>query len=151
MSAQSMHFIFLSQLLLHTMGAMVCTSLGSLLRPLFYFLEDVSYPQSVLLVIIYLRGMRNGDTNTVLRRHAHPMWSSPKVSLCGFVGNSRGRTFPVPGTSIGQLPIDRRSSFPGLLCGIGCSRLMGSLGGSVGFLSMMSCISSYLRRSHAGQ
>ena len=28
-------------------GAMVCTSLGSLLRPLFYFLDDVSYPQSV--------------------------------------------------------------------------------------------------------
>ena len=26
---------------------MVCTSLGSLLRPLFYFLDDVSYPQSV--------------------------------------------------------------------------------------------------------
>ena len=29
-------------------GAMVCTSLGSPLRPLFYFLDDVSYPQSVL-------------------------------------------------------------------------------------------------------
>ena len=29
-------------------GAMVCTSLGSLLRPLFYFLDDVSYPQSLL-------------------------------------------------------------------------------------------------------
>ena len=29
-------------------GAMVCTCLGSLLRPLFYFLDDVSYPQSVL-------------------------------------------------------------------------------------------------------
>ena len=29
-------------------GAMVCTSLGSLLRPLFYFLDDVSYPQSVV-------------------------------------------------------------------------------------------------------
>ena len=29
-------------------GAMVCTSLDSLLRPLFYFLDDVSYPQSVL-------------------------------------------------------------------------------------------------------
>ena len=29
-------------------GAMVCTSLGSLLRPLFYFLDDVSYPHSVL-------------------------------------------------------------------------------------------------------
>ena len=28
-------------------GAMVCTSLGSLLRPLFYFLDDVSYPHSV--------------------------------------------------------------------------------------------------------
>ena len=28
-------------------GAMVCTSLGSLLRPLFYFLDDVSYPKSV--------------------------------------------------------------------------------------------------------
>ena len=28
-------------------GAIVCTSLGSLLRPLFYFLDDVSYPQSV--------------------------------------------------------------------------------------------------------
>ena len=28
-------------------GAMVYTSLGSLLRPLFYFLDDVSYPQSV--------------------------------------------------------------------------------------------------------
>ena len=28
-------------------GSMVCTSLGSLLRPLFYFLDDVSYPQSV--------------------------------------------------------------------------------------------------------
>ena len=28
-------------------GAMVCTSLGSLLRPLFYFLDNVSYPQSV--------------------------------------------------------------------------------------------------------
>ena len=28
-------------------GAMVGTSLGSLLRPLFYFLYDVSYPQSV--------------------------------------------------------------------------------------------------------
>ena len=28
-------------------GAMVCTSLGSLLRPLVYFLDDVSYPQSV--------------------------------------------------------------------------------------------------------
>ena len=27
---------------------MVCTSLGSLLRPLFYFLDDVSYPQSVV-------------------------------------------------------------------------------------------------------
>ena len=27
---------------------MVCTSLDSLLRPLFYFLDDVSYPQSVL-------------------------------------------------------------------------------------------------------
>ena len=27
--------------------AMVCTSLGRLLRPLFYFLVDVSYPQSV--------------------------------------------------------------------------------------------------------
>ena len=27
---------------------MVCTSLGSLLRPLFHFLDDVSYPQSVL-------------------------------------------------------------------------------------------------------
>ena len=26
---------------------MVCTSLGSLLRPLFYFLDNVSYPQSV--------------------------------------------------------------------------------------------------------
>ena len=29
-------------------GAMVCNSLGSLLRPLFYFLDDVSYPQSLL-------------------------------------------------------------------------------------------------------
>ena len=28
-------------------GAMVRTSLGSLLCPLFYFLDDVSYPQSV--------------------------------------------------------------------------------------------------------
>ena len=28
-------------------GAMVCTSLGSLLRPLLYFLDNVSYPQSV--------------------------------------------------------------------------------------------------------
>ena len=28
-------------------GAMVCTSLGSLLRPLLYFPDDVSYPQSV--------------------------------------------------------------------------------------------------------
>ena len=28
-------------------GAMVCTSLSSLLRPLFYFLDDVSYEQSV--------------------------------------------------------------------------------------------------------
>ena len=28
-------------------GTMVCTSLGSLLRPLFYFLYDVSHPQSV--------------------------------------------------------------------------------------------------------
>ena len=27
---------------------MVCTSLGSLLRPLFYFLDDVSYPQSLV-------------------------------------------------------------------------------------------------------
>ena len=26
-------------------GAMVCANLGSLLRPLFYFLDDVSYPQ----------------------------------------------------------------------------------------------------------
>ena len=26
---------------------MVCTSLGSLLRPLFHFLDDISYPQSV--------------------------------------------------------------------------------------------------------
>ena len=26
---------------------MVCTSLGSLLRPLFYLLDDISYPQSV--------------------------------------------------------------------------------------------------------
>ena len=32
-------------------GTMVCTSLGSLLRPLFYFLDDVSYPQSVFLDI----------------------------------------------------------------------------------------------------
>ena len=30
-------------------GAMVCTSLGSLLRLLFYFLDDISYPQSVVL------------------------------------------------------------------------------------------------------
>ena len=30
-------------------GAMVCTSLDSLLRPLFYFLDDVSYPQSVYI------------------------------------------------------------------------------------------------------
>ena len=30
-------------------GVMVCTSLGTLLRPLFYFLDDVSYPQSVEL------------------------------------------------------------------------------------------------------
>ena len=29
-------------------GAMGCTSLGSLMRPLFYFLDDVSYPQSVV-------------------------------------------------------------------------------------------------------
>ena len=28
---------------------MVCTSFGSLLRPLFYFLDDISYPQSVLV------------------------------------------------------------------------------------------------------
>ena len=28
-------------------GVMVCTSLVSLLRPLFYFLDDVSYPHSV--------------------------------------------------------------------------------------------------------
>ena len=30
-------------------GAMVCISLGSMLRPLFYFLDDVSYPQSVVV------------------------------------------------------------------------------------------------------
>ena len=29
---------------------MVCTRLGSLLRPLFYFLDDVSYPQSVEVI-----------------------------------------------------------------------------------------------------
>ena len=29
-------------------GAMVCTCLGSLLRPLFYLLDDVSYPHSVV-------------------------------------------------------------------------------------------------------
>ena len=28
-------------------GTMVCTNLGSLLRPLFYFLDDIPYPQSV--------------------------------------------------------------------------------------------------------
>ena len=32
---------------------MVCTSLGSLLRPLFYFLDDVSYPQSVQKYLKY--------------------------------------------------------------------------------------------------
>ena len=32
-------------------GTMVCTSLGSLLRPLFYFLDNDSYPQSVFLDI----------------------------------------------------------------------------------------------------
>ena len=30
-------------------GATVCTSLGSLLRPLFYFLDDISYLQSVVV------------------------------------------------------------------------------------------------------
>ena len=31
--------------------AMVCTSLGSLLRPLFYFLDGVSYPKSVVAIM----------------------------------------------------------------------------------------------------
>ena len=33
-------------------GAMVCTCLGSLLCPLFYFLDGVSYNQSVYLCLL---------------------------------------------------------------------------------------------------
>ena len=42
-------------------GTMVCTSLGSLLRPLFYFLDDVSYPQSVDAITLDLNivGLNN--------------------------------------------------------------------------------------------
>ena len=43
---------------------MVCTSLGSLLRLLFYFLDDVSYPQSVL-ISCYMHALSNG------MHHAH--------------------------------------------------------------------------------
>ena len=51
-------------------GAMVCTSLGSLLRPLFYFLDDVSYPQSVDWALVNLEGhfpnsIQNNSTSGV--------------------------------------------------------------------------------------
>ena len=48
-------------------GAMVCTSLGSLLHPLFHFLDDVSYPQSVQSCVkIFLLSFENPSQNVRL-------------------------------------------------------------------------------------
>ena len=42
---------------------MVCTSLGSLLRPLFYFLDDVSNPQSVYKLRLTTRNLFQTQNN----------------------------------------------------------------------------------------
>ena len=59
-------------------GAMVCTSLGSLLRPLFYFLDDVSYLQSVDKVNVNLKLILNLDQfepeGTALLALHRPSW-----------------------------------------------------------------------------
>ena len=72
-------------------GAMVCTSLGSLLRPLFYLLGDISYPQSVdniygiypKITEIPAGGFQPGvdvlvvllqDLQPLLDAHASPKW-----------------------------------------------------------------------------
>ena len=55
-------------------GAMVCTCLGSLLRPLFYFLDDVSYPQSVVL------------PKSVAYVFSHDLLTTCAARQCDFIG-----------------------------------------------------------------
>ena len=74
---------------------MVCTSLGSLLRPLFYFLDHVSYPQSVVHGLQITRQQEGRYSIDIIRSKCESEEFENKVRLQFVIYHKSGCHLPL--------------------------------------------------------